>query len=296
LQPRQNFNYDLDPLRIAIIDSGVDVDYSSDPAEALWRLSPNQKRTPAEYVLPNRFGFDFIENDYTPNDPLPHGNAVTWSILNNYRGDRPLDLIHLKTFGREGAASYFGTLVSLYEANRVGSDLINMSWGIYTPKAPEALTCAVERALADDILLVTSAGNDNEDLNATPQWPAAYAEAYPDRIFSVASYWYGLEAFDANSDPDAARKKDYSNFGPPRVNVAGYFTNPIPTAVGADPYFPIGTSISAPLIIAELANRINSDPGDPTGALMKTLNSAPNLSGVVVKERYLPLPPRNPQP
>jgi hypothetical protein len=296
IQPRQKFDMSQKALRISIIDSGVDFGYSNDPGEAPWLMSDQYKHPASEFVFSQNYGFDFIEKDYTPNDRLPHGNAVTWSILNNYQADRPLDLVHLKVFGRQGAASYFGALVSLYEANRIGSDIINMSWGFYGPKAPEALTCALDRAVTDGIYLIASAGNDARDINASPQWPAALSQRYAGNMLTVGSYWYGLKAFEPKSDPDAVKRKDYSNYNRDLVQVAGYMTNPIPTEVGKDPYFPIGTSISAPLISAELGNYISNGVSDPLGALSGKFGTATGLQGFIFKEQYLPLPPRSFQP
>ena len=215
--PNTTFDPTRKPLRVAIIDSGVDTGQDNGRLWDAYRYSGGS----SEYIRGKLLGFDFIAKDLTPDDHTPHGTFVAAALINNYAGSSPLELIHLRTFGEEGISSYFGALVSLYEAAVVRSDIINMSWGIQLDKAPEALECAVDRVVGTGAYLVTSAGNSRVDLSDRPQWPASFGEQYPEQMLTVASFWYGGRGLDPKRDPDFVVRRNFSNFGKPSTGRSG---------------------------------------------------------------------------
>ena len=280
-------------LTVSIIDSGTD---DNGPGTPYWAAHRYQKGPATEYVKPGTLGPDFIAKDLTPNDETPHGTLVAGALLGAYAADNPLQLVHFKTFGERGQSSYFGVLVSIYEAITIGSDVINMSWGITQHKAPEALECAIDRAISDGVYLVTSAGNDGRHLGKAPQWPAAFADRYPDRMLAVGSYWYGGNGLDDAGRPDPARDpgqvllRDFSNYGDPQVSVAAYMTAPVPAYQQSGTVLPVGTSFSAPQIAGRLTGFVDRYPTNAIPVLQNEFSWATSLDQLIYKQFYLPTP------
>lgn len=283
------------PLTVSIIDSGTD---DSGPGTPYWGAHRYQKGPTTEYVKPGTLGPDFIAKDLTPNDETPHGTLVAGALLGAYAADNPLQLVHFKTFGEKGQSSYFGALVSIYEAIAIGSDVINMSWGITQDKAPEALECAIDRAVSDGVYLVTSAGNDSASLAKSPQWPANFSDRYPERLLTVGSYWYDGKGLDNTGRPDPARDpaqvllRNFSNYGDPLVSVAAYMTAPVPAYQQTGTVLPVGTSFSAPQIAGRLAGLVDRYPGSAIAALQNDFSAATTLAKLIYKDYYLPTPDR----
>ena len=262
------FAQDRSPLTVAIIDSGID--YSSNNA-AHWKQTLYRTGPQSEYVRPGAYGYDFIRRRPEPIDEAPHGTYVAAALLNQYRSDRPLQLLHMKVFGEPGIASYFGSLVSIYEATAVGVRIINMSWGFYQDKEPRALYCALKTAANHGIIMVTSAGNDREDLDKKPQWPAAFADDFPCNLITVASYRYGLDD-SRRVDPVVSNlaKAEFTNFGVREVPLAAFYTSPVPEFESGNTHFPTGTSISAPIVAGLLASWLADNPNGTLAEFRKT--------------------------
>ncbi|WP_420458372.1 S8 family serine peptidase [Neolewinella sp.] len=250
-----------DNIVVTVIDSGADTLLSS----AVWdRHAYRGSSTP--FVQSDGLGYDFINGDFSPDDQLGHGTAVAGAIVSNYRGSRPLTLVHYKIFNGYGEATYFGAITAIYAAVQNGSDIINLSWGIPTEETPLALQCAIDYANDQGVIVVTSAGNETANVDTDPQWPAAYAgqDTFPNLI-TVASY------VDEN---DALSLASFSNFGAQSVTLAAYAAAEAPklgaTATGSTVYgtdVVYGTSISTPLVTRELATILSNLPPDDSTAI-----------------------------
>ena len=271
-------------LLVSIIDSGVD-DRGENGEVAKSTLY--RGRTNTEYIFPDQFGYDFISKDFIPDDGTPHGTHVAATLVGHYQHKRPLSTIHFKIFGEEGIASYFGALVSLYEATAVGSHLVNMSWGIELPQAPPLLDCAVATAAGQGISLITSAGNNGADITRDPQWPAAFAPRYPDNLLTVGSYWYQGRGHALS--PEDVELLDFSNFGDPAVTLAGYMTSPVPAYRADTILYPLGTSFSAPAVAGALAERLADSPRNGLALLQRDYGRADSLRARTLLQQYLPL-------
>ncbi len=271
---------------VTIIDSGVDI---SEPNALTWERYAYQQPKETEFVRHNSLGPDFIAKDLVPDDLTPHGTYVAGALLGNYQADAGLNVVHMKTFGEEGISTYFGALVALYEANAIGSTVINMSWGMQSPSEPEALACAVMAAVKAGIFLVTSAGNDTLNIDNEPQWPAAFASDYPGHVLTTASYWYRGQAF--KRDPADVELMYFSNFGRQQVSLAAYMTTPVPDYVNGSIVYPLGTSISTPIVAGQLAGfRAKAPRGALDDFRQQYLGQAQTLVDRVSDGNYLPLP------
>ncbi|MGB3798498.1 MAG: S8 family serine peptidase, partial [Lewinella sp.] len=214
-KPQGRSSEDEDQVIVTIIDSGVD--YSA-VNRRLWDPTVYRQRLTTPFMRTGTLGYDFIENDYEPNDAVPHGTFVSGAVIGGYRGHAPLTTVHFKIFGEQNAASYFGALVALREAITIKSDVVNMSWGFYSKDTPRALQCLVEQAKSQGIVLVTSAGNEGDPINSggIHQWPASFAATYPEAVVSVASYNFE----NGEIKEDDIRLLSFSNYGEPDVAVA----------------------------------------------------------------------------
>ncbi|MGB3801799.1 MAG: S8 family serine peptidase [Lewinella sp.] len=281
--PKQ-FDGNRPSLTLALIDSGIDYAH---PNAKLWTSTRYTSGPDTEYVTPGRYGYDFIRRREEPMDEAPHGTHVAATVLNQYTATRPLQLLHMKVFGAEGIASYFGSLVSIYEATLAGARVINMSWGFYQREPPQALYCALKTAAGCGVYMVASAGNDKEDLDKIPQWPAAFADDFPCNLVTVASYAYNTQKGGGTSAANLVRA-DYSNFGRREVPLAAFLTSPVPEFGTGTIHFPVGTSISAPIVAGLLANWLADNPSGTLSEFRKTYyHPATELESSVTNGHYI---------
>lgn len=154
-------------IRVAVIDSGVDYNH--------FFLAKFISRdfVQGEWVL--RYGKDFNHNDDRPfdlaSDSTPHhGTEVSGIILQNQ--DPWIELVPLR------ADSEKALIPAIHYAASVGSRIVHMSLQMgqqYMFENPEAWKRDLEKTILryPQILFVVAAGNDFEDLDKTPRYPAS---------------------------------------------------------------------------------------------------------------------------
>jgi subtilisin family serine protease len=245
-----------DVVMVTMIDSGVETNgtWADLWSQYIYRNGPESK-----FLVNGAVGYDFIRGDFIPNDEIGHGTATGGTVIGGYTGEAPLTVVHNKIFGDENLASYYGAILAINSAIDTDSDIINMSWGIIQDNPPIALECAMRRAEAKGIVVVTSAGNENFNLDLIPQWPAAFSDAsYKlDHMLTVGSMVY--PDFDINEDPV---KAIFSSYSDNLVDVSAYLTSASPDPNGTsqdDVVFIAGTSISAPMIVRSIAGFIGAN-------------------------------------
>lgn len=275
VSPHTDYDSEADPVIVSVIDGGIDTGVEN---AGLWKPSNYRSSRESEFVKQFDLGYDFINSDRKPEDETSHGTYVAGIIASYYSGSRPLEMLHFRTFGREGISTYFGALVAIYEAATIGSHIINMSWGMYADEAPPAMECAIKAAIRQNCYLIVSAGNDSTDLGSKPQWPAAFAETYPKNVVTVASYKI------LGNKPTLS---DFSNFGAKHVTVAAHESARAPQIGTTDAAFPKGTSISTPLVTAAFATILAGRPTAQIGDLYGSFDRPVSLSGRVYRDSYL---------
>ena len=240
-------NGDGEELVVTIIDSGVStVRKAGQPAQSVWddyRSQPN-----GTYRGTQGLGYDYFYGDNDPNEEVQHGTMVAGAIIGNYTGKQKLTVVHHKIFDGTGEGTYYGALEAIYDAADSGTDVLNLSWGITGETPPAGLDCAIQYALNAGVVVVASAGNDNTDIDTTPQWPAAFADNRRfEGLITVGSY--ELNDYQYTESTSRAR---WSNFGDKRTSIYGFQSAEVPTNFGRDLMQVFGTSISAPLVAAHL--------------------------------------------
>lgn len=212
---------------VAVIDSGLDYNhpdfYHPDLSTNIWT---NPDEIPANNIdddgngYPDDWrGWDFVDDDNDPMDPLVHGTHVAGIIAavgNNSTGVSGLNwnvkIMVLKIINAFGFATTDLAISALNYANAKGAHVINASWG--STASSKALQDAID---ASSALVVCAAGNNGSDNDVTPYYPASYESPH---IISVA----------------ATDQKDnlasFSNYGAASVDVAAPGVNILSTSPG----------------------------------------------------------------
>ncbi len=228
---------------IAIIDSGADLDHP-DLVDSLWtnpfEIPDNEIDDDGNGHVDDIHGIDQISFDGEPEDNLGHGTHVAGTIGatgNNGTGISGVfwnsQLMHCKVFSSWGWTTLSRILTCMdYVIWAFDSGInvvaVNASWsGSYS----QLLEDAVLEFDARDILIVTSAGNEAEDIDVAGWYPAAYPY---DNIIAVA-------AIDRIGDVPL-----WSNFGAQNVDIAAPGVDIWSTWYHGDWRPASGTSMAAP--------------------------------------------------
>lgn len=203
---------------VAVLDTGVAIDHPSfwdQQAEqtVLW-LNPGEIRDGSDSngngFVDDLFGWDFYDDRHLPLDVNGHGSAVAGIIAantNSGRGgagiapDAKIMSIRVGNYmGNVAEAAWIAG--STYAANN-GAKILNLSFG--GPVFNSISNDQIQWLDRQDILIVVAAGNNGQDSDLHPQYPASY-EAI--NLLSVA-------AIDQNGDLAA-----FSNYRMESVHLA----------------------------------------------------------------------------
>ncbi|WP_347548762.1 cell wall-binding repeat-containing protein [Pseudalkalibacillus hwajinpoensis] len=200
---------------VAVIDSGVDLNH------------PDLKANITE-------GVNLITPAKLPQDVDGHGTRVAGLIgaeTNNKIGiaspSRGVMIMPVKV--TENGTGKLSTVVEgIRYAIDHGADAINLSLGSYNHSF--ALRTIIDEAIANNILVVGAAGNDND---SAVVYPAAYPE-----VLSVAAVETGT-----------TEKASFSNYGS-LVDIAAPGTDIYSTSLNGTYAFDDGTSVAAPIAMS----------------------------------------------
>jgi subtilisin family serine protease len=194
---------------VAVIDTGCDYDHP-DLAANIWtnpgEIPDNGIDDDGDHYIDDVHGWDFADLDNDPQDASGHGTHVAGII--GARGDnargiagvawqvRILPVRFMDAF-EEGSTA--DAIEAIEYALARGAKIINCSWG------SSGYSQALRNVMANaDALFICAAGNNAQDTDVTPFYPASFGE---DNIISVA----------AGDSMD--RLAWFSNFGPATVDV-----------------------------------------------------------------------------
>jgi subtilisin family serine protease len=203
-------------------------------------------------------GRDLIDDDLTPAE-VPngiawgHGTHTTGIIAHIAPESR---ILPVRVLDANGRGNTFLLAYAIEWAVEQGADVINLSLG--TPFDSAVLRSAVADAVAQGVVIVAAAGNDNTE---TPQYPAAY----PGVITVTAVDAGGVKA-------------DFANYGRDWVDLAAPGVGIVSTIIGPEGSGYAtwsGTSMAAPFAAGAAALVADHLPAADVGQLL--LNSAANL-------------------
>lgn len=192
-------------VRIAILDTGLD-DKHRDQA-GLIDMVASIAFTPSISPVP---GPPWRDDHF-------HGTHVGGIVVANGIGVSGVaphaTLIAVKVLNQFGSGSFGNIIAGIIHATDVGADVINMSLGADFPKSATgggplvaALNKAINYAHAHDVVVVSSAGNDNADLQHNGNQIVVPCES-------------GVGMCISATGPTQA-KASYSNFGSSAIHVA----------------------------------------------------------------------------
>ncbi|MFH0818984.1 MAG: S8 family serine peptidase [Patescibacteria group bacterium] len=240
---------------IAIIDTGVDLDHE-DLANKIWinenEIADNGIDDDDNGYIDDVNGWDFVNNNNDPN-PDPTGNddsgithgthvaGIAAASTNNNTGISGVcwncQIMPIQVMDSEGMGEIDGIYNGIMYAVNNGADVINLSFGSYDYSATEKR--AIDAARAKQIIVVAAAGNDSNNLNDEPIYPACNK---------------GVLAVAATNKND--KQASYSNYGSGCVDVSApgslllssLYTNDHAYNFLTDYGYMSGTSMATPLV------------------------------------------------
>lgn len=198
---------------VAIIDTGVDWNHPD--------LMPNLYTNSAEIdgdgkdndgngFVDDIRGWNFASNNKNSTDDNGHGSHCAGTIGgagNNGMGvagvNWDVTIMPIKFLSADGSGSLKGAVESINYATKMKVNVMSNSWG--GGGYSESMKVAIEKARDAGILFVAAAGNESNDNDAAPTYPATYQV---ENVLSVAAT--------DNKDQIAS----FSNYGKGKVHVA----------------------------------------------------------------------------
>ena len=268
---------------VAVIDTGVDARHP-DLAANMW---VNPREIPGNGIdddgngyVDDVNGYDFLNKDGDPSDDHGHGTHVAGIIAaagNNGTGVSGVTwrarIMSLKFLGADGSGFTSDAVNAVLYAADNGARVMNNSWGGWGYS--QALRDAIAAANDAGILFVAAAGNDSNNNDMNPFYPAAYD--VPNVAAVAASDKYDARTwftnFGSRSVLLAAPGQDILSTVPPTGN-----------ACCSDPsgYTLLsGTSMAAPHVSGAAALLLAQDPARTAFNLIPLLQETvdPILAG-----------------
>jgi len=269
--------------KIAILDTGIDTDHP-DLKKNLFKSSDkpnNNKDDDKNGYVDDTYGFDTIAGKGSGEDDNGHGTHVAGIVAahgNNSEGIAGVcwsaNLIAVRFMNSRGKGSTSDAIAGIEYAVKRGAKIINGSFG--SSSKSSALKDAVDYAKDHNTLLVVAAGNDGENIDKHPTYPASYGSK---NILAVAA---------TTSDDVLA---SFSNFGAEDVDVAAPGDSILSTYLGGGYKVLSGTSMASP-VAAGLAGLLrkqasNATPNDLRTAIRKKVDKPPALENKVAYDGRL---------
>ncbi len=244
-------------VRVAVIDTGIRLTHE-DLSGNLW-ANPNE--IPGNSIdddgngyVDDIFGINAINGSGNPNDDNDHGTHVAGiigAVGNNGVGVAgvawDVQLMALKFLSSGGSGPVANAIECIDYAIARQADIMNNSWG--GGGFSNALSEAIEGARQMGILFVAAAGNDGEDNDRFPTFPASYPH---DNVVSVAS------------TTRVESLSSFSNFGETRVDIAAPGSSIVSADNSGDSAYKTqsGTSMAAPHVSGIMALLREENPAE----------------------------------
>lgn len=176
----------LSPVKVAIVDSGIDLLHPAFRTvlhQNTAEIPDNGLDDDKNGLIDDVIGYDFVTEQPEPTDPFGHGTHVAGLVSNVWAGKdatggAPNARLRIyRALDSSGKSNSIDLARAISAAIRSEVDLINCSWG----GGPETqvLRDAFAAAQTNNILVLTSAGNDGLKINDTQPVPKNYPGVTP---------------------------------------------------------------------------------------------------------------------
>ena len=269
---------------IGVIDSGIDYTHP-DLANNIWtnpgEIPGNGIDDDENGYIDDVHGWDFVNDDPDPMDGNGHGTHVAGTIAaagNNEIGISGVswnaNLMALRFLDDSGNGLSYHALLALEYATMMGADITNNSW--IGESYSGAAQLAINQASNAGSLYIACAGNDRNDNDITPTYPASYLG---NNVITVA----------ATTNTDAL--SSFSNYGANSVDLGAPGSGILSTKTGGGYTTKSGTSMAAPHVTGVasllLSKRGDLTPAEIRSAILSGTDSIPSLEGKTVSEGRL---------
>jgi thermitase len=269
--------------KVAILDTGIDTDHP-DLVDNVYKSGDkpnNGKDDDKNGYVDDTYGYNAINGKGSGEDDNGHGTHVSGIVAGRGNNDVGVSgvcwsskLLAVKFMNSKGKGSTSKAIAGIDYAVKQGFKIINCSFG--SSSSSSSLHDAVDYAQDHNTLLVVAAGNDSENIDKHPLYPASYGDS---NILAVAA---------STSDDELA---DFSNFGSTAVDVAAPGENIYSTYLGGGYRTLSGTSMAAPYAagVAALLRKQESDAtyGNLRYAIRHKVDKPPALDGKVAYDGRL---------
>lgn len=232
--------------KVAILDTGIQYNHP-DIAPNLWHnpheIQSNGKDDDKNGWVDDYYGVNLVKGKGSGVDDDGHGTHVSGIVAgrgNNGTGISGLcwsgSLMAVKFMDENGRGSTSDAIDGIGYAIHEGARIINCSFG--SSKKSSALNDEVNYAKSKNTLLVVAAGNNSQNIDSKPIYPASFTQG---NIVTVASTTAG------------GALSSFSNYGKKAVDIGAPGSNIFSTYLGSTYKTLSGTSMAAPLVSAAAA-------------------------------------------
>ena len=283
---------------MSIIDSGVD--FANAPLNLYLHKNPTGSKCCGTTYLDGKYGLnmlDLITPVSEPVDKNGHGTFINGIIAGKAVVKSSSGAILATTDGNEGITikqvnvsfvgggtsqgNLFDGLCGIHYSVSKKAKVINASWGLETfgsnINEMQVFIPTLTEMIANDVLLVASAGNHAINFNTDAQlrlaWPASFSKSRPfnGTLFKSADNVIAVGAWDLSSNNIAS----FSNRGTNVVEIYAWGENVLSTALNSGLYagsrIDQGTSFAAPFVARTAAILRGLKPNLTAGKIKETL-------------------------
>lgn len=254
---------------VAVIDTGVNFNHP-DLKDNMWTNDAELNGQPGvdddgNGIIDDIYGASFVNAAKPTGNPLDdngHGSHCAGTIAGV--GDNGIGvagvawqarIMAIKFLSSSGSGSLEGALQGIDYAVSKGAKILSNSWG--GGGYSEILKEAIQRSHDANTLFVAAAGNESNNNDSRPTYPATYDVP---NVISVAAI------------DNRGKMASFSNYGKKSVHIAAPGVNIVSSVLGQKYDSYSGTSMAAPHV---------------SGVAVLLASAEPNLTGVELKKRMM---------